>query len=256
MLALRHARASERTSCPHERAYRVYSPCGTRGQATALRVLTKGARSHDLSTSRSVHTHSRGPQSDRLLASLFQRWNVDYFELKGFAPCSKAARAELKCLQFKGAWDGLRSLNRPALITLAIPDGKRVHAVVSSLRKEDVTLLVGQREIVIATDQITAFWTGEYMALWKAPPVFKRQMRPGMKGPDVAWLSRRLSQIDGGKAKAGEATVYDTGMKARVMEFQRKAELEVDGVVGPRTVIRLNIAAKAPAEPVLHRPDF
>ena len=39
-----------------------------RGQATALRVLTKGARSHDLSTSRSVHTHSRGPQSDRLLA--------------------------------------------------------------------------------------------------------------------------------------------------------------------------------------------
>ena len=34
---------------------------------TALRVHTKGARSHDLSTSRSVHTHSRGPQSDRLL---------------------------------------------------------------------------------------------------------------------------------------------------------------------------------------------
>ena len=53
---------------PSRGGIRVYSPCGTRGQATALRVLTKGARSHDLSTSRSVHTHSRGPQSDRLLA--------------------------------------------------------------------------------------------------------------------------------------------------------------------------------------------
>ena len=52
---------------PSREGIRVYSPCGTRGQATALRVLTKGARSHDLSTSRSVHTHSRGPQSDRLL---------------------------------------------------------------------------------------------------------------------------------------------------------------------------------------------
>ena len=65
MLAL--PRASKRTYfVPSREGIRVYSPCGTRGQATALRVLTKGARSHDLSTSRSVHTHSRGPQ-DRLL---------------------------------------------------------------------------------------------------------------------------------------------------------------------------------------------
>ena len=56
---------------PSRGGIRVYSPCGTRGQATALRVLTKGARSHDLSTSRSVHTHSRGPQSDRLLDGSF-----------------------------------------------------------------------------------------------------------------------------------------------------------------------------------------
>ena len=56
-----------------DKQVRVYSPCGTRGQATALRVLTKGARSHDISTSRSVHTHSRGPQSDRLLGRLSGR---------------------------------------------------------------------------------------------------------------------------------------------------------------------------------------
>ena len=58
---------------PSREGIRVYSPCGTRGQATALRVLTKGARSHDLSTSRSVHTHSRGPQSDRLLEGSVRR---------------------------------------------------------------------------------------------------------------------------------------------------------------------------------------
>ena len=78
MYARLAARASKRTYfVPSREGIRVYSPCGTRGQATALRVLTKGARSHDLSTSRSVHTHSRGPQSDRLLGAGTVRYDIN-----------------------------------------------------------------------------------------------------------------------------------------------------------------------------------
>ncbi len=188
------------------------------------------------------------------LATLFEHWRLDYLGLKGFAPCSKAASVALKCLQMASDWAGLWSLNRPALITLAFADGRRLHAVVSSIDDDSVTLLAGEREIVTERNTITPHWSGEFLALWNAPEVYRRHMRTGMSGPDVDWLGSRLAEVDGGTKPTGEAAVFDQAMKQRVMAFQRERGLEVDAVVGPRTVIQLNIAAGAPAEPVLRQP--
>ena len=187
------------------------------------------------------------------LLTLFGQWGLDYLGLKGFVPCSKASSAAMKCLQMESDWAGLRSLNRPALITLAFADDERLHAVVSSFDEDSVTLRVGEREIVIEPDTITPHWSGEFLVLWKAPEVYIRHMRTGMTGPDIDWLGSRLAEIDGGTVQTGEAAVFDEAMKQRVVTFQRERGLEVDAVVGPRTMIQLNIAVGAPAEPVLHQ---
>ena len=79
-------------------------------------------------------------------------------------------------------------------------------------------------------------------------------MRTGMSGPDVDWLGGRLAALDGGTLPTGEPAVFDQAMQQRVIAFQRERGLEVDAVVGPRTMIQLNIAVGAPAEPVLRQP--
>jgi general secretion pathway protein A len=168
------------------------------------------------------------------LTTLFARWKLDYLKLKGFAPCSKAGEAGLQCLQSKGDWQSLQRLNRPALVTLTLDDGTRFHAVVSAFHGASITLQFGRHEIVTDTARLTTYWSGGYLALWKPPNSYRRQLKQGMKGPDVAWLETRLSEIEGGAKNSGGTITFDAKLKDRVTSFQREQGLKADGIVARR----------------------
>jgi pentapeptide MXKDX repeat protein len=63
-----------------------------------------------------------------------------------------------------------------------------------------------------------------------------RTLRMGSHGKRVAMLRERL----GAKAMGAGADVYDADLKSAVMEYQSKAGLHADGVVGPMTLKSLN----------------
>jgi len=185
------------------------------------------------------------------LVTLFGRWSKDYFKLSGFAPCSRAHTVGLECLQGKGTWWTLYYLNRPALITLTSPTGDRRHGVVTAHTGQTVTLNLGGKEITGTTKSFSDYWSGEFLLLWNPPSIFRRNIRLGLRGKDVAWVKRRLAEIDGEKPVTDKVATFDSHLKDKVLAFQGKRLIKKDGIVGVRTLIHLNTAAKDSGIPLI-----
>ncbi len=187
-------------------------------------------------------------------ATLFALWNIDYVEYLGDGICDEAANSGLMCLEGEESLAGLRGLNRPTLITLTTPDGRRFHAVISSFDGSTVSLQAAGQTVISTMGTIATIWSGEYVLLWKPPAVYRRMMKSGLHGEDVAWLKKRLEKMDGVPNGDADDAVFDSQLKERVITFQRRHALRPDGIVGPRTIIKLNTADQIDGIPLLEGP--
>ena len=187
--------------------------------------------------------------------ALFDIWNIDYAELNGSDLCEKAAQSGLACLQGKASLAHIRNLNRPALITLPGPDGIRLYAVISSLDGSAITVRVGERRIVSNVGRIAFLWSGEYVILWKPPPLYSHLLQEGLDGPTVAWVKNRLAMINATPTVPPDYAVFDSELRDEVIAFQRSRRLQPDGIIGPRTLIHLNTAAGIQGTPLLLRAE-
>jgi general secretion pathway protein A len=181
---------------------------------------------------------------------LFSRWGVAYDPRAGALGCARAEREGLSCLHRRGSWSKLRRFDVPALVELARPGGEPRQAAVVALDDESVTLAFGPREVRLPLLEVDALWDGSFVLLWRPPDVGALPITPGARGRGVAWVSRRLDELEG--APAGTAPpVYDERMRARVAGFQQSRALNVDGVAGVETVAHLALAVRQPDVPRL-----
>jgi murein L,D-transpeptidase YcbB/YkuD len=82
------------------------------------------------------------------------------------------------------------------------------------------------------------------LARYPAPPTLETvaNLRRGDAGPDVALLRRLLSVNGDFESDDLVNEEFDDGVEAAVRRFQSRHALEVDGVVGPKTEVQLNVA--------------
>jgi murein L,D-transpeptidase YcbB/YkuD len=67
-------------------------------------------------------------------------------------------------------------------------------------------------------------------------------LKPDMNDPRVPQIRTRLALTDGtSRALNGDDTFYDSGLVNVVKVFQARHGLEVDGIVGPATIVALNV---------------
>jgi general secretion pathway protein A len=182
------------------------------------------------------------------LTSLFRRWGFDYGQLGGVTPCRKARYANLRCLQGRTTWHELRLADRSAVIALRVPDGRRVHAALVHLGDDDAVLEIDGREMETTVAELSPLWSGDFLLLWRPPPLFVREMREGHDGEDVAWLAELHGETPG----QTQNTLFDAALLDRLRSFQRDRGLLVDGIAGPRTIIQINTSAGVPDLPTLH----
>lgn len=207
------------------------------------------------SVERKLETLMRGPgmASDlkSAMAVLFAAWNVKPATPSGLGPCEDAKVLSLNCYRRHGNWSTVRNLNRPTLIDLKFADGHQVYTVVVALNGETIVLDLGGQAIFATVDEVTPYWSGEFLVLWKPPAVYRRDLQFGMRGTDVAWLRNRLAEIRGEAADTASADTFDTNLRERVIAFQRSRGLFADGTVNPMTLIHLNPPTGNFAVPVL-----
>jgi len=183
-------------------------------------------------------------------AALFRAWGVDY-QGAGADACQQAAGLGLRCQTARGGLDELRQFNRPAVLLMRDDKGQEFQATLTALADKSATFAIGTETKTVALGALAAQWSGHYTLLWRMPPVASEKIRPGARGPAVAWLSKQLAQARGSVADAASDPVFDDALVREVKQFQLAQGLTPDGAVGRQTLTRLSIVADQAAPKLL-----
>jgi general secretion pathway protein A len=193
---------------------------------------------------------------DFALASLFDLWGLEYTR-GSQSGCSQAAAAGLACLSQRGSWNGLRQLNRPAILAIIDNDGNSHELVLTAIHDDSAELSIGGVAISHPVREITELWFGEFMLLWRPPGGAPVSLSPGSRGAEVLWLRQSLADIDERYISNNiESDEYDTNLQGIVREFQRDFRLAVDGLAGQQTLIIVNTLLGSDGSPRLTTPGL
>jgi len=182
--------------------------------------------------------------------ALFRLWGADY---QGGDECLQAKNMGLRCRSSRGGLDELRQLDRPAVLRMNDNKGQMFYATLTGLDARSATFSFGRETRVIALGALAQQWSGQYMQLWRMPPVTKQKIRLGDRGTDVEWVSNALAKIQGKKVDAGKVSVFDDAIVRQVKQFQLDQGLAPDGTVGEQTLLRLSGRVDSLAPKLLSR---
>jgi general secretion pathway protein A len=188
------------------------------------------------------------------MASLFELWGLEYTRGSTNA-CAQAAAAGLACLAQRGSWNGLRQLNRPAILTLIDANGDTHEVVVTGIDGDTAELSIGGVSVTHPVNEITSLWFGQFMLLWRPPGGVPVSLMPGSRGAAVIWLRKNLANIDP-RYRTGnmDSDAYDANLQNTVRQFQRDFRLDVDGLAGQQTLIVIGSLLPADGSPRLSGP--
>jgi general secretion pathway protein A len=201
----------------------------------------------------SVNTLLQANEANTTDAAAFRRllalWGTAMSEDRD--PCGQAAKAGLACLDQRGSWTQVKTLNRPAILTLTDDRGQRHRVVLSSLDDKTATLNLGEHNEKVSIDDLSRDWFGEFTVVWKPKTSRTRLLSLGMQGDEVRWLRRSLNALGGVSSDPEHADVYDQELAIAVQNFQREHRLNVDGIAGVQTQVVLDTALADPNSPLL-----
>ena len=189
--------------------------------------------------------------------ALLQKWQLpaDAGSTDPIANCDVPPSApRLHCARGVATLDKLATLGLPALLRMRGGDAP-AWVLLLGLDALNVRLQVGQEVLDVDRVALERAWTGDYVALWRAPAALElapgalpaNVFATGASGPVIDWVAARLQPGHLGPS-AGPAQV-DAAMREAVREFQRSRGLAGDGVIGPETLIALS--SRDPGERLL-----
>ena len=171
--------------------------------------------------------------------SLFKSWELDYQIGSDSTPCFFAKKNGLACLQGQENIEYLRELNRPAILKLYDDFKQPQYAALLELGAATAKIQLGKKKQTISLEQLEFYWQGEFSLLWKMPEDYQGLIRPWTTSKAVLWLSEAMNEIEGNTQNM-PSNIYDRTLLERVKQFQAAQGLVDDGVVGVKTIIRIN----------------
>jgi general secretion pathway protein A len=187
---------------------------------------------------------------DAAFTTLFSLWGAQFQPGAGIA-CEQANASGLACVWQRGSLAQLKLINRPAILSLIDDQGTAHQVVLTSLGNGGAKLLIGGGETSVPVSELSDFWFGEFLVLWRPQSTFLRPLRAGMRGDDVRWLRQGLEQLAGVPAADATGDFFDSELQQLVENFQRSRRLAVDGVAGLQTQLVLDSALGLPGTPTL-----
>jgi general secretion pathway protein A len=150
----------------------------------------------------------------------------------------------LRCLENdKGSITKLRETNKPAVLRFHDEKSGPYYVTLIALQGETATCVIGYETKMFDLNKIVQQWSGDYLLLWRVPSDYKEKLRPGKRGPLVAWLDRELALVQGRTVGPVLELVYNEEIVRQVKEFQRTRGLTPDGIAGLGTILKLTAAA-------------
>ena len=177
--------------------------------------------------------------TDTAFGELFRLWNVDLHS-DSRRPCVQAEERGLHCLYQRGTLDQVEALGRPVILTLRDSGSNPHQVVLTGIGKHVATLNISGAEYRVDSQELTRFWFGEYLLLWRPQTEAVNAFLPGMRDPGVRWLRESLAVIQGRAVEPADSDLYDENLATRVREYQRERQLPIDGIAGHATQAAIN----------------
>jgi general secretion pathway protein A len=197
-----------------------------------------------------LRDHASETNTEGAFAQLFTLWGGRFDPAAG-RPCDQALQQGLECVYQQGSWGQLRTLNRPAILTLIDDAGNAHQVTVTGLNDAgNAQVGLGDQQYDVSIASLSRFWYGDYLVLWRPQVASPRALSAGMQGDGVRWLRRSLNTLQG-RADAPAGDYYDAELVKMVEDFQRRHRLNVDGIAGVQTQIVLDTLSNPAGTPVL-----
>ncbi|MCR8923228.1 AAA family ATPase [Dasania sp. GY-MA-18] len=134
-------------------------------------------------------------------------------------------------------WAALAQYQRPVMLELS--DGQQYYyANLIGLGQQQASLLTPQGETSLALSELAYLWTGNFTLLWQAPASYSGPIGLGEQGPLVQWLGQQFANLDQQSQPLSTQT-FNRALYQRVILFQQSQGLTADGVVGLKTLLKL-----------------
>ena len=171
---------------------------------------------------------------------MLDRWGVDY-EISAGPACAQAEANGLRCYSQRGTWTTLQQLDRPVVLTLTDEDGITHQVALVGLDDHAADLAVDGEIVTVPTEQLSRYWFGQFILVWRPAIGDDQPIRPGTQGESVRWLRESLVSLNSGERPVSvNADIYDADLQEQVIAFQRRHRLEADGLAGQKTQIIIN----------------
>jgi len=188
--------------------------------------------------------------TETAFGQLFELWGAKFDAAKG-RPCNQALQQGLECVYQQGSWGQLRTLNRPAILTLIDDAGNAHQVVVAGLDGEAAQVRFPDATQAISVASLSRLWYGDYLILWRPQVAAPRALSAGMQGAGVRWLRNSLNTAHGKSSEENSSDYYDEELVRMVEDFQRQHRLNVDGIAGVQTQIVLDTLINSSGAPLL-----
>lgn len=137
-------------------------------------------------------------------------------------------------------WQELMDINRPAVLTLS-QQGQQRYVALIALDGNEAILQTAEKTERVPLMALGNMWNGQFTYLWQSPKDFDKPMNKGERSPLVRTIAAQFATLD--QQTTPLATVeYNDRLAQRVKLFQSAHGLEADGIVGTKTLLKLNEA--------------
>jgi general secretion pathway protein A len=225
-------------------AQTIAAPVAVEPQAAAQTAPALARDVEELLTDQAGRTNT-----ETAFAQLFNLWGGKFDAARG-RPCDQAQEQGLECVYQQGSWGQLRTLNRPAILTLIDDAGNAHQVVVAGLEADEVKVSLPDATHDISIASVSRLWYGDYLILWRPQVAAPRALSAGMQGAGVRWLRSSLNTVHG-RSEQSSSDYYDEELVRMVEDFQRQHRLNVDGIAGVQTQIVLDTLNNSGGAPLL-----
>jgi general secretion pathway protein A len=172
---------------------------------------------------------------------LLEIWGITVPATDRESLCLIASQNGLFCQQDSGLMPTeLLEINRPGLVRLNPTEESQHLYVLTGFEDGALSLSNSREEQNLALDVFEQQWDGEYLYLWPALNGYQGLVAPGTRNPDlVSWVQQQLAEVMDGYEYIYNGGMYSSLIAERVAAFQASQGLKADGLLGPRTLLRL-----------------
>ncbi len=156
-------------------------------------------------------------------------------------PCWQINNQGYHCQQATlDTWEQIASLNRPMVLSLINSHKFKSNAVLIGLQ-DKYALLIDARNTrtVVELDALGPLWTGDVFYTWKKPRNYHEPLSMGDSNDTVAAVAAQFAMLDS-QTRPLATRRFNRALRERVKIFQREHDLVADGILGERTLMKLN----------------